>query len=189
MRAFKTEAIVIKRRNFWDSDRIVTVLTKDYGKIHVRAAGVRKITSRRSPHIELLNYSMLSLYKGNSFPILTEAQTINDFSAIKTDLTKVGHAYHVCELIDSLCAQDQEQRQVFFLLKNTLTRLGIQDLVSLQMKENGLSIIHEFELELLSLLGYWNRATEFSQLFDADQFIEGIIERKLKSKNIFAKLT
>ena len=62
-RAYKTEAIIIKRRNFGEADRILTILTKNYGKIQVRAPGVRKITSRRSSHIELLNFSSLTLYR------------------------------------------------------------------------------------------------------------------------------
>ena len=60
MRSFKTEGIVIKRRNFNEADRIITVFSKRNGKINIKASGVRKITSRRSPHLELLNYSIFS---------------------------------------------------------------------------------------------------------------------------------
>src|SRR6185503_12559780 len=100
MRNFKTEGIIIKRRNFKDADRILTVLTRDHGKISVRAAGIRRIPSRRSPHVELLNHCVLTLYQGHAFPVLTEAQTIEAFSPLKEDLHKIGLAYHLCELID-----------------------------------------------------------------------------------------
>jgi len=179
MRNFKTEGIIIKRRNFKDSDRVLTVLTKTHGKIYVRAAGVRKITSRRAGHIELLNHSILSLYQGNTFPVLTEASTISNFSDIKKNLENVGLALHLCELVDGLCPENQENSRVFFLLKQTLDRLNLS--------ENNTLLINEFEVQLLTILGYWNKAN-YLQEFDAEAFIENILERKLKSRNIFAKL-
>src|SRR3990167_6479602 len=93
MRAHKTEGIVLKRKSLAEADRIITVFSKHYGKISLMAKGVRKITSRRSPHIELLNYSK--------------------FSILKKDLKKIGYAYHICELVDSLCAENQESQQIF----------------------------------------------------------------------------
>lgn len=179
MRSYKTEGIVIKRRNFGEADRILTVFTKNNGKIQIKAIGVRRITSRRSPHIELLNHSVLFLHRGKSLSILTEAQTLSDFSSIKTDLLKVGFAYHICELVDGLCAENQENMIIFNLLQNTLERLS--------KKEEILFIIHDFEIELLTLLGFWpkNRPTEN---LDTSLFIENILERKLKSKPLLSKL-
>ncbi|MCL5020033.1 MAG: DNA repair protein RecO [Patescibacteria group bacterium] len=93
MRSFKAEGIIIKRKNFGEADRIITVLTRNQGKIQIKAAGVRKIQSRRSPHVELLNHSILFIYKGRgNLPVLTEAQTVNSFQDIKNDLTKTGFA-------------------------------------------------------------------------------------------------
>ncbi len=179
MRIFKAEGIVIKRINFGEADRIITVLTKDHGKIAVKASGVRKITSRRSSQIELLNQVILTLHNGHKFPILGEAHMLESYEDIKSDLTKVGHAYHVCELIDGLCPENQENARAFFLLKNMLTRMS-QIHVTREMVE-------AFEIELLTTLGFWNR--EFaSQQVDTQDFIENILERRLKSKKIFAKL-
>ncbi len=187
MRNFKTEGIIIRRNNFKDADRILTVMTRDHGKIAVRASGIRRIPSRRSPHVELLNHSVLSLYHGNNFPILTEAQTIDSFSYLKEDLEKIGMAYHLCELVDGLCPENQENRAVFELLRKTFGRLASEEKVG--------EMIHEFEIELLSMLGYlpagrqgWNKQEFLTKDMDVDHFVENIMERKLKSKNIFAKL-
>lgn len=180
MRNFKTEGIIIKRRNIHEADRIITVFTREHGKLQIKARGVRRITSKRASHIELLNYAQLSLYKGSSLPVLVEAQMIESFSDIKNDLTKIGFAYHICELIDGLCPENQEQHQVFDLLKLTLERLT-------KKEENSLIIIHEFEIDLLSFLGYWHKEKNFSSI-DTQQFIEHILERKLKSYQIFSSL-
>ncbi|MBI5122407.1 DNA repair protein RecO [Candidatus Roizmanbacteria bacterium] len=180
MRNFKTEGIIIKRRDFKDADRILTVLTPNLGKIAVRASGIRRIPSRRSPHVELLNHCVLTLYNGRAFPILTEAQAIDSFSGVKEDLYKIGLAYHLCELIDGLCPENQENRGVFNLVKNTLMRLSSE--------ENEAELIRNFQTELLSMLGYWNKQEFLTERVDMDNFVENILERKLKSKSIFAKL-
>lgn len=213
MRNFKTEGIIIKRRNYKDSDRILTVLTKTHGKIYVKATGVRKITSRRAGHIELLNYSILTLYQGTAFPVLTEVATINNFSDLKKDLTQVGHIYHLCELIDGLCPENQENVRVFDLLKQTLDKLvfychsersanGVEESLAPDFIERDSSttvgmtkdIVNEFEVQLLTTLGYlsadrqdWTESN-FLSAQDTEHFIENILERKLKSRKIFAKL-
>jgi DNA repair protein RecO (recombination protein O) len=179
MRSFKTEGIIIKRINYGEADRILTVFTRDQGKISVKASGIRRIASRRSPHVELLNHAELSLYRGHKYPILNEAQTINNYSEIKGDLTRVGLAYHICELIDGLCPENQDNASVFGLLQQVLEQLGAQ--------ENPVEIIHGFEVELLTLLGFWNRQQTVENI-NTHIYIENILERKLKARKIFSKL-
>ena len=179
MRSFKTEGIVIKRRNFQEADRIITVFSKRNGKISIKAAGVRKITSRRSPHIELLNHSIFNLHQGKSLATLTEVESINNFSNLKNSLEKIGVAYYVCELVDGLCAENQENTQIFELLENILKRISIE--------ENYEDLIYEFELELLRLLGFYKHTGVVK--LDTVKFIEQILERKLKTKQIMPLLS
>jgi recombinational DNA repair protein (RecF pathway) len=215
MRSFKTEGIIIKRRDYGEADRILTVMTREYGKLKINAKGVRKITSRRSAHIELLNYSILHLYKAHSMAVLTEVKMLEDFSPIKENFDKVGLAYHLCELVDGLCPENQENRNVYFLLQKTLFELsrkkeminsflpdyvteGIDDYtlgtfgidehdvpVSVNKKHG---LLERFEFTLLSELGYWDRQHAFPNQLDTQLMIEDILERKLKSRSIFSKL-
>src|SRR3989344_5210920 len=126
MRSFRVEGIVIKRKDFGEGDRILTVFTKQKGKIQVIAKGVRKVISRRSPHTELLNLSVMGLYSGRML-ILTEASTIDSFSDIKNDLKKATYAFYVCELVDGLLAENQEHKQIFDLIKRCLFEIEIVD--------------------------------------------------------------
>lgn len=212
MRHFKTEGIIIKRRNYGEADRILTVLTKDFGKLSIKAAGVRKITSRRSAHIELLNHSSLNLYLGKGMHVLTEVRMIEDHRLVKQDFAKVGLAYHMCELVDGLCPDNQENSTVFFLLKNALQALaktqelisvpkplyteidaytigtfGVQDSSGVRATGKNM-LLDQFEVKLLSELGYWDKNEAISEQFDTHALIETILERKLKSHAIFAKL-
>jgi len=181
MKHLRTEGIIIKRRNIGEADRLLTVFTKTDGKIIVKARGIRKIPSRRSAHVELLNLASLSLYKGSKFPVLTEATSLDTFSDIKNDLNKVGFAYHICELIDGLCPENQENRAVFTLLHNVLVRL--------EKEEEIVEVIHGFEVELLTVLGYWGTGDMQQEQTNVHFFIENILERRLKSRRIFEKFS
>lgn len=178
MRSFRTEGIIIKRKNYGESDRIVNIFTREYGKLTFIAKGVRKITSHRSSHIELLNHTKIAAYKSSFFPILTEASIIEDFPIIKEDLAKVGLAYHICELVDGLCAEGQENEEIFRLLKQTLFGLSFTEDVDF--------IIHSFEIKLLTMLGFWRGSEELASSLDTKSFVENLLERRLKSKRIFS---
>lgn len=178
MRTLKTEGIVIRRRNIGEADKILTIFTRDLGKVQVKAKGVRRITSRRSPHIELLNHASVSLYKSEKMSILTEAQVIEDYEGLKKNLTRVWAAYHLCELVDGLCPENQEHENVFTLLTTTLTKLSYEK----QLKP----LIHDFEVQLLTILGFWHEGEAKEK--NTQALIEELLERRLKSKYLFSKL-
>lgn len=177
MRSFKTEGIVIKRRNYGEADRILTVLTKNRGKISVIAKGVRKISSRRSSHIELLNLSVFNLHDAR-MPILTEIETLNHHSGLKSDLERAGYAFYVCELVDGLLPEHQENRAAFNLLQ--------QVFYDLEITPDPRKRIKRFEEELIVLLGFWPREQLF--LEDSESFIEEIMEKKIKTKRIIPQI-
>lgn len=173
MRSYKTEGIIIKRKNFGEADRILTVFTKQHGKIKVLAKGVRRITSRRGPNVELFNLVTLYIHKGRAFDILTEAQVVNAFPSIRKKLELIGLAYYCCELIDGLCAEHQPHPKIYNLIVETLNEL-----------DNG--IIQQFEKTLLSELGFLPAYT--SSKLDTTSYIENLLERKLKTRKLLQKL-
>lgn len=180
MKSFRTEGIVIKRNNYSEADRIVTIFTRKNGKIKVKASGVRRITSRRSPHIELLNFCIFGLYQGKSMATLTEVESVENFSSLKKDLKKIGIAYHLCELVDGLCPENQEHEDIFSLLKHTLNRLTLE--------EDLVRLTYEFEIELLSLLGFYKTGDQNIKV-NTRAIIETILERKLKTMRMLPQLS
>lgn len=176
MRTRKLEGIVIKRKNLGEADRLLTVFTRQMGKIQIKAVGVRRIYSRRSPHTELLTHVIITLYQGKGIPVLTEIEPLENFSSIKNTFNKIGFAYHICELVDRLCAYNQENTEVFKLLKDTLGRFSEEDLKAL---------VRAFEINLLSALGFYesDRNTKY---LNTERLIESILESKLKSRQIFS---
>jgi DNA repair protein RecO (recombination protein O) len=177
MRSFKTLAIVINRKNFGEADRILTVFSKDKGKIKIIAKGVRRIKSRRSAQVELLNLSALSI-TDHRLPVLTEAENIKHFPALKENLKKSGIAFYLCELVDGLTAERQQHPEVYELLEETLGRL--------EQEENYKKLVSEFEQNLLSVLGFWPR--EQLMLEDKGNYIEDLMEKQIKSKRILRSI-
>lgn len=177
MRTYKVEGIVLRRRNLGEADRVLTILSKEYGKIAVKAPGVRRIPSRRSSHVELLNLSQFTLYRSSKvfIPIVTEAQTLEDFSPIKSDLRKIGVALYICELINGLCADSQENMRVYFHLKSILSELS--------KTLDAFELIKKFEKDLLTELGFWSEA-KLLQTQDSQIVMERLLERKLKTLRV-----
>lgn len=173
MRTFQLEGIVIKRKDFGEADRILTVFSKHQGKLSLMAKGVRKINSRRAAHVELLNHSILTVHEGR-MPIVTEAETLEHYSSLKNDLNRASHAFYICELVDGLLAEHQESKSTFALVEAVLRKL--------ETDENPKILIKNFEQEILTNLGFWPQ--KHLAIQDSDAFIEDIIERKIKTKRI-----
>ncbi len=147
MAQFVTEGIIIKRSNFGEADRILTILTPFRGKIKVIAKGVRRITSRRGGNVESLNKVRMQLFKGSGLSILTEAESIETYPKIKSDLVVLTYATHVAELIDRLIPEDQLNPTIYKLFEIVLTLLE---------KNPRQIFIRAFEVKLLSDLGFWS---------------------------------
>jgi hypothetical protein len=146
MPAVTTEGLIIKRVNFGEADRVLTVLTDRYGKIAVTARGVRRITSRRAGNVEVLNKVKLHIFKGKSYT-LTEAESIETFEKIKANLTLSTHAFHILELVDRLLPEDQVNPQAYHLTTQVLELL----------QNNPRQIfIRAYEVKFLSILGFWS---------------------------------
>lgn len=176
MKNFTVEGLVLKRKDFGEADRIVTIFTKRHGRMKLLAKGVRRIASRRGPNIELFNHATFSVHKGRSFDLLSEVYVHSTYPKIRRSLEMIGLAYYVCELVDGLCAEGQSHPKVYDLLIEIFDNL-----------DRGL--IHTFEMELLSELGFWPHNRIAPAHLDTTAFIEQILERKIKSKKILAKFS
>jgi DNA repair protein RecO (recombination protein O) len=145
-RVYQTEAIIIKRLNLGEADRILTLYTPDYGKVKAVAKGSRRPKSKLGGHVELLTHSILLLARGRNLDIITQAQTINCFLPLKDDLKRMSYGLYISELIDSFTEERIENREIFRLTCDTLQQLT-------QTATAGITLRY-FELRLLDNSGY-----------------------------------
>jgi len=148
MPTYRAEGIVIKRIDYSESDRILTLFTKNRGKISALAKGVKKPTSRKGGHIDLLNHSIFSIAEGRSLGIITEVETVDPFASIKNDLGKSSLGYYMAEFINEFA---QERQVNYSLFRLFLMALGFLNEVE---GEHGLLLVRSFELKALQVLGF-----------------------------------
>lgn len=147
-RLYRTEAIVLKRRDYGEADRLLTVFTPERGKLVLLAKGVRKTLSRKAGHIELFTHSTFLVAKGRTWDQVTQAEMIEPFVALREDLLRTSYAYYAAELLDSFTQEHDAQPPLFRLLLETLGRLGRVDLALAPL------LARFYELRLLALAGY-----------------------------------
>lgn len=144
-RVYRTEAIILRRSDFAEADRLLLMATPA-GKRRVVAKGVRKTTSRLAGHIELFTHASLLLAVGRNLDIVTQSQIIAGYSGLRSDLGRLGCAYYAAELYDKFTEEDEENRPLFQLLGATLTMLDRTARPDLTLRS--------YELQLLNLMGY-----------------------------------
>ena len=172
----KDTAFVVRRINSGEKDRFITLFTKEHGKIEVFAKGVRALTSRRSPSLEPLNLIHFQAVRSHTNYVLTEVQLINSATILKENLENLKLAFLVCELIDKLTRSWQKHEDVFLLMEQVLTAC-----------EGGVKhdLFREFQVQMLSALGFWDDRKAFIDDHDLAQYVDQIAERKIQSREFF----
>ena len=146
-RSYRTHAIILKRQDLGESDRLLTLFTPHHGKATAVAKGARKPTNAKTGHVELFTKADMLLSKGRDIDILAQSELIEPYLAIHEDLLLGAYASYVVELLDRITYDsDNEQPALFDLLDNTLQRLCSGDSPRL--------ITRYYELHLLDLVGF-----------------------------------
>lgn len=179
---YTIEGIVIKRTNFGECDKLLTIFTKKQGKILLLAKGIRKINSKKSPHLELFNIIQGFVAKGKTFDIITEATSTQVFSKLSSHLNNLAYAYKMSEEIDSLCPEREINSGIFLLIIKVLSTLNDSSPENLDM------ILNTFTHHLLWNLGFLQREKLLDSL-EIDVYVKQIIERNLKSNMLIEKVS
>jgi len=166
-RSFRVDGIVIRHKDWGEADRIITIYTKEYGKIRMLAKGAKKIQSRKAGHVEPFTHIIAQLDRTADLPIINQVETIEPFFTIRDSLPVLSQGLFVLELMDRFTREDEgEDLPLFDLLRDTIHRL--------ETEEDLWLVVSYFVLKLLDCLGY--RPTFFQcaicqkQIQPEDQF-------------------
>ena len=130
-RVYRTQAVVLRRHNIGEADRVLTLFTPTHGKIRAVAKGVRRMKSRLAGHVELFSRVDILLAHGRTLDIVTQAEVRDPFLALRGDLWKAAYASYVAELVDRFAEERHdgpESHILFDVLVGALAyfdRLGI----------------------------------------------------------------
>ena len=145
-RSVRTEGIVLRRRDFGESDRILVLFTKKLGRISGIARGARKPSSKISGHLELFSRASFLISRGRNLQLITQAETLDSYDHLREDLAGIGLGSYVVELVDAVTTEEGSNVKLYELLATTLNAL-----------DSGLApaiVIHYFELQVLGLTGF-----------------------------------
>ena len=172
---FRTEGVVLRRKNFGEADRIVTFYTRDYGKVTALAKGVRRPRSKKAGHIELGNWCKVFVARGKNLDLLTEVEAKYAFGIDEFTETKANRIYHILELVDALTPEHQKNLQVFILLVQFLKKCAHEEDFSL--------LASVFKVKLLANLGFFSAKS--ASAASTQNFLESLEfddYEKIKSK-------
>ncbi len=146
MPVYTANVIVLRRINFGETDRIVTLLTRERGKISAIAKGARKPISRLAGPTELMTCSRMQLATGRNLDIITQVDVKESFPRISSNLRKIAHATYLMELVDRMTEEHEQNVDLFETL--------LSSLYLMERPNDPEKITHMFELQFMRILGY-----------------------------------
>ena len=129
-----------------EADLVVTLFTKDRGKLRAVAKGARRTSSKLLGHLEPLTHVRLSLAQGRNLDYITQAQVIESFSDLKEDLDAIIKGLYLAELMDGFGSEASSNQPLF--------QLGVEILKSIGQEPASDWPLRFFEMHLLRLSGF-----------------------------------
>lgn len=146
MPLYSVEAINLRSRNFGEADKVITLFSKEKGKIQAIAKGSRRPTSKFGGRLEVFCHGQYLLATGRSLDIISQCETIDSFRRIREDKDKLNAGFYMVRLVDIITEERQVNAGLFELL-----------LASLNALESGLnlgSLPRIFEVKLCDIEGF-----------------------------------
>ena len=142
-----TTGLVLRETETKETDKILTVLTPDLGKITLIARGARRRNSPLAAACQLLAYSELTIYQRGNWRYVSEGSTIELFDGVRQDFELLSLASYFAELTESVAGEEQSAPEVLALLLNALYALSA-------LKKDPELVKPVFELRLMALAGF-----------------------------------
>ena len=153
MPTYQADAIVLRRLDYGDADRILTLLTREHGKLAAIAKGARRSKARTGSSLDLFGRSRMMLAKGRNLDVVAQVERRGDVRHIAGDLRRTAYAGLVSEIADKVLEDRHPVDDVFELVAGTLDRLN-------DVNRSARVDAAWFVMRMLDLLGYQ------PQLFD-----------------------
>ena len=155
-----TDGLIIREQQTGEDDRLVTLLTRDYGVLRAFVRGAKRIKSKSQSATQLFAYGNFSIYRGKDAYSIDEAQPIEIFFDLRNDIVSLSLAQYFCELAGEFAPVEEEAEEYLKLILNALHILSKNKKSHEQLK----AIV---ELRLLALSGYM---PDLSECADCGEF-------------------
>lgn len=143
----RLEGIVLREIRYKDTSKILTIYTKEHGKISAMARGAYRAKSGLIANTQLFSHNEYEMYKGKNFYYINQGHIIDSFYSIREKMDRVSYGYYMLEMIDKSIENEQKSKKLFLLLEKGLKILS-------NLEEDFLKFIVSYELKFISFLGY-----------------------------------
>ena len=120
---YRAEAVVLRGREFGEKDRILTLYTRQHGKIRAIAKGVKRPQSSLGPATQVFTYATFSLAVGRNLDVVTQARVKEPWPEIRADVERMAYASLIAELVDLATPEGEPNSELFDLLLSALYRV------------------------------------------------------------------
>ncbi|RBP68908.1 DNA replication and repair protein RecO [Alkalibaculum bacchi] len=183
----KVSGVVIKRTDLSDNDVIVTIFTKEKGKIQAIAKGAKKPKSQYTGTTQLFCYSNFVYYPGKSLGYLSQSELIESFYKLRNSLEKLYSATYIIEMINATFLESEKDERILSLLLHTLSLLASDKTRDIR------TVLLSFQLKFVGFLGYvphlnhCSRCTKEYEEYYFSKKIGGLICPKCKGNSTFER--
>lgn len=142
-----TTALVLRVSDYNDRDALLTLLTRDHGKITAKARGLRRKNSPLIAPCQLLALSEFALFEYRGMYTINEARSVELFTSLRKDLEKLSLGTYFAQVSEVISQEDVPNRELQSLVLNCLFALSETNLPAEQIKA-------VFELRAACVAGY-----------------------------------
>ncbi|HEY9610857.1 DNA repair protein RecO [Allocoleopsis sp.] len=123
-RTYKATGIILKSMPLGEADKLLTILTREFGLVRVVAPGARKQNSKMGGRSGLFVVNELLLAKGRSLDKITQAETLESYPGLSKNLGKLAAGQYLAEVVLCHALSEQPQEELYELLNEHLRRLA-----------------------------------------------------------------
>ncbi len=181
MKYKKLTGVILKKQNYREADQIVTLWTREAGKVRVMARSVRLPKAKLCYSIQDLSVVEVELAGRGSMMTLIGAKIVNQFKNLMTDLPKASRGFYAAELMMKMTADENPNPEAFDLLVGFLSRENESE------PSNDYIGVDEFALRLADALGFGSPEKKDSHK-GVKEFIQDLIERELHTDKLLTEL-
>jgi len=149
MKFINSEAIVLKKIDYGESDRSIIIFSKHFGKMNLRVQRIRKSKKRERAAVDVLSKSNFIVYKKEMYYELSSFTQLENYNNIKEDLEKISLSFYVLSILNEVLAELSPNRKMYNLTNKTLSFLNGSD-----DKTKNLLLILYFMFKTLEIEGF-----------------------------------
>lgn len=175
---YSTNSFILRKRNLSEKDQIITVFSRDKGKLDLVSKASKSVLSKKASKLELMNEVKLTIVKGKNLDILTECKLLDSWKEIKFQNKHGNYLFILAEILVNSEADTEELSEVYDSIQSLLKMLDQQDI----KKDRLQFFISYWVINYLRILGFSDDYEEIKSDVLENRVIKYLADKEFNSK-------